>query len=200
MNAKLHYIVSLSISFLTFSLLDYVRAAEVPGNIAPNFSFEELADASGKKPLGWDVFSNDKNAKIELTDKLAASGRQSLKMTATGVAKGYQGVNFSLPVSEGEKYSFDVQYIGDKDDRPGGTMDLRLVIEWKRMDGSEISRTSSTPIKAPQISRLRWETLSLKKVPVPKDAVNAVFGIHLCDNERPGSGTVYVDDVVILKH
>lgn len=175
-----------------------IHAAEIPGNLAPNPSFEQPENGAEQPPEGWNVFAS-KDRKTMLTDKMAASGRQSLKMTAQGIVNAFQGITFHHPVSEGEKYTFEAKYIADKEDRPGGTMDVRLVIEWKREDGSEVSRTMSHPVKAAQISRLRWETMSLKKIPVPKDAVKAVFGIHLCDNDRGGSGTVYVDDVVILK-
>lgn len=181
-----------------WAISSVVHAAEIPGNLAPNASFELPENGADQQPVGWNVFSS-KDRKTTLTDKVAASGRQCLKMTAQGLVNAFQGITFAIPVSEGEKYTFEAKCIADKEDRPGGTMDVRLVIEWKRDDNSEVSRTTSNPVKATQISRLRWETMSLKKIPVPKDAVKAVFGIHLCDNDRGGSGTVYVDDVVILK-
>lgn len=172
-------------------------AADIPGNLAPNPSFEIPENGAGQLPAGWNPFSS-KQLKAALTDKVAATGKQSLMLNPQGVTWGAGGIWLPLPVEEGAKYTFEAKYIADKEDRPSGTIDLRLVIEWKREDGSEISRINQ-PVKAHQISRLRWETLSLRKVQPPKGAAKGVFGIHVCDNERSGSGTVYVDDVVILR-
>jgi hypothetical protein len=174
-------------------------AADIPGNLAPNPSFELPENGAGQLPEGWRFFAS-KPQKIALTDKVAASGKQSLMMTALGAPQAFQGVTCEVPVKEGEKYTFEVKYLADKDDRPGGTLDLRLVVELKRENGSEVARPMSQPVKASQFSRLRWETLALRKLLIPKDVVKVVAGIHLCDNERGGSGTVYLDDMVILKN
>lgn len=181
-----------------FLVGDFSLAADIPGNLAPNPSFELPENGSGQPPSGWTVFAS-KQKNVALTDTIARSGRQSLAFSAQGMVNAFAGVIFTLPASEGEKFDFEVSYTGDKTNRPDGTLHIMLLIEWKRADGTEIARTMTPPLKAHQISRLRWESMALRKAVAPKDTDKAIFGIHCCDGERGGRGTVYFDDVVILR-
>lgn len=174
------------------------QAQDESSNLAPNASFEEPDGGIGQTPTGWFPFSSKLNTST-LSDKTARSGKQSLRMAAQKIPDAYQGMNLAMPVAEGERYNFSAFLIGDKEDKAGGTAHGMLVIEWKREDGSEISRTLSKQWKAQSISRLRWEPISLDKATAPKGAVKAVFGIHFCDGPQGGKGAIFVDDMAIEK-
>lgn len=156
------------IASVAFLVGDFSLAADIPGNLAPNPSFELPENGSGKQPDQWSVFGS-KQKKAVLTDTIAHSDRQSLMLSPQGVVDGFGGVIFALPASESEKFDFEAFYIEDKTNRPDGTLHIMLVIEWKRADGAEISRITTYPLKAHQISRLRWESIALRKVVAPKD-------------------------------
>jgi len=168
-------------------------------NLADNPSFEQPENGTGQNPANWNVFTSKLNT-MGISDVVAHTGLQSLKMAAQKIPNAYQGITIEKDVAGGEKYSFSVFLIGDKDDRIGGTAHGMLVIEWKRPDGSEISRTLSKVWQARGISRLRWEQLSIPKAKAPKEATKAIFGIHLSEGKKGGKGCIYVDDVVIERH
>lgn len=174
------------------------QAQDESSNLAPNASFEEPDGGIGQTPTGWFPFTSKMNTST-LSDMAARTGKQSLRMSAQKIPDAYQGMNLAIPVTEGEKYDFSAFVIGDKEDKAGGTAHGMLVIEWKREDGSEISRSLSKQWKAQGISRLRWEPISLDKAIAPKGAVKAVFGIHFCDGPQGGKGAIFVDDMMIEK-
>ena len=84
------------------------------------------------------------------------------------------------------------------------TMELKntatgmLVIEWKSADDKEMSRTLSK-MWDPGLSKLRWEQISINNAEPPKGAVSATFGIHFCDGKSGASGSVFVDDVMLIE-
>ncbi len=190
----------LLVSFILCPALILAAYAQQPdSNLTANPSFEEPEGGVGQGPASWMLFTSKINA-ISLSDRAARTGSQSLKMSAQKLPDAFQGANMFLDVNEEERYSFSAYIIGDREDKIGGSAHGMLVIEWKREDGSEITRTVGPQWEARNLSRLRWEQIQLNKIPVPKGAVKAVFGIHLCDGKQGGKGSIYVDDVIIERN
>ena len=165
-------------------------------NLVPNPGFEEPV-GEGQEPKGWEIFSTKKKG-ILTTQLIKKSGSQAVRMSAQELAKSYQGMTLTLPVAAGEKYTFTVALINDKQSPLGGSAFGSLVIEWKNEAGKEISRVTS-PSWTKSLSRIRWDTVTIKKAQVPPDAVKAIFGIHLSDGDEGGGGAVVIDDVGIVR-
>ncbi len=101
-----------------------------------------------------------------------------------------------MSVIEGKKYTFSMYALNNRDDSLGGSAHLQLSIEWIDGSGKEIARTYSQPGTA-SLSKMRWETIAIRKIQAPKGAVQAKFGIHLSDGEKGGKGSVFLDDALI---
>jgi hypothetical protein len=165
-------------------------------NLAPNAGFEKPQRA-GVLPDGWQSFSS-KNAHIGIVAEPSRNGRQSVKLKTQQRGKSYQGLHTSLPVSPGEKYSFSLFALNDRNDPLKGCARAQLVIEWKGPTENEISRISS-PNWNRNLSRMRWTHFSLEDQEVPEGAVKAVFGVHLIEDEPDGAGAFLIDDVEITR-
>ncbi len=171
-------------------------AAAEEENLVANPGFEEPADAQdGALPASWEVFTS-KETKLGITRAAKRSGEQSLRITAQGLAKGYQGVSVKLPVTPGQKYTFSAYVLNDRASSLGGTAHGQLCIEWHDDAGKELSRTYSKPWSG-ALSKMRWEDVSLRDQQAPKGAALAIFGIHLSEGEKGGLGSFLVDDVSI---
>lgn len=175
---------------------DEPASAPEAANIAPNPGFESPA-TEGMQPDGWTPFTS-RIMNIIVTKANPHGGEQSLKMSAQKAPKEFQGLLFNLPVAEGERYSFTAFVRNDNADPLGGTARGQLVIEWQTAAGKEVSRATS-PEWGPSLTRLRWDTASVKKTEVPKGATAAKIGIHMHEGPRGGQGSFYVDDVVIIR-
>jgi len=173
-----------------------LAAKETTTNLAPNPGFEQPPAVSNGAPEGWTYFTTKGNT-ICLTTEKKHGGEQCLQMAAQNVALAYQGIHVELPVAEGEKYTFEVFVTNSRSNLLSGTVSGLLVIEWKDANGQEITRAMSTSWNA-ALSRMRWESFSIKKTKAPKGAVLAKFGIQLHDGNA-GKGSVLVDDVRIEK-
>lgn len=189
----------LCVAIMASVVMGQVGSGDTRENLAPNPSFENLVAEGVMEPAGWSIFTS-KHRNCRLSHTVASSGKYSLKLWAQGEPMAFVGVTFTIPVEEGQKFDFEAKCIADKLEKSRGTTDIKLVIEWRKEDGSEISRSIGAPLLVTQLSRLRWSTVSLRKAEAPRGAVTGVFGIHLCDGPKPNStGTVYVDDVVITR-
>ena len=171
-------------------------AAAEGDNLIANPGFEDPADAQdGALPLAWEVFTS-KETKLGITRAAKRSGEQSLRLTAQGLAKGYQGVSVKLAVTPGQKFTFSAYVLNDRASTLGGSAHGQLCIEWHDEAGRELSRTYSKPWGA-SLSKMRWEDVSLRDQEAPKLAATAIFGIHLSEGDKGGVGSFLVDDVSI---
>jgi hypothetical protein len=166
-------------------------------NLAPNPGFEQPAAPEGASPENWNAFSS-KISGIGVSKAAKHGGEQCVKMAAQKVPEAYQGLVLDTPVSPGDVYTFSVYVTNNKDDQLSGTAQGSLVIEWINASNKEVGRSTSTPWDR-NISRMRWEAVSISKAKVPADASLARFGIHLNDGKSGGKGSVFIDDVVIEK-
>ena len=148
-------------------------------------------------PLGWTFFKRN-SLRAGVTKEASKTGKQSLKMTCAKAPNDFEGANLKLPVAPGRKYTFSAFFKNDKLDPLGGTAHSMLVLEWHAADGTEMNRIQSRMFDA-NLSRLRWEQQLLKSVAAPPGAVTAIFGIHLCDGDSGGRGSILVDDVTIVE-
>ena len=170
--------------------------AEAEENLAVNPGFEDPA-GEGLQPAAWNIFST-KKVDILTTQSTKKSGNQAVRMTAQDMPKAFQGMTQTIPVAAGEKYTFSADLINDKLSPLAGSVSGTLVIEWKNGEGKEINRAISPPWTR-SLSRIRWGTVTIKKVEAPSDAVQAIFGIHLSEGEEGGKGSVVIDDVKIVR-
>ena len=170
---------------------------EAAPNLAPNSGFEEPSSPEGASPEGWNAFSSKVNG-IGVSRAAKHGGQQSVKMAAQKVPEAYQGLVLDMKVSPGEVYTFSAYITNNKDDQLAGTAQGSLVIEWINANNKEVARSTST-LWDRNVSRMRWEAVSISKAKVPEDAALARFGIHLNDGKSGGKGSVFVDDVVIEK-
>ena len=166
-------------------------------NIAPNPGFEQPTSPEGASPENWNAFSSKVNG-IGVSKAAKHGGEQCMKMSAQKVPEAYQGLVLDMPVAPGDVYTFSAYVTNNKDDQLSGTAQGSLVIEWINASNKEVARSTSTPWDR-NVSRMRWEAVSISKAKVPDGAATARFGIHLNDGKSGGKGSVFVDDVVIEK-
>jgi hypothetical protein len=166
-------------------------------NLAPNPGFEQPTAPEGASPENWNAFSSKVNG-IGVSKAAKHGGEQCMKMAAQKVAEAYQGLVLDMPVLPGEIYTFSAYVTNNKDDQLSGTAQGSLVIEWINAANKEVGRCTSTPWDR-NVSRMRWEAVSISKAKVPDGATLARFGIHLNDGKSGGKGSAFVDDVVIEK-
>ena len=177
-----------------------VRAEEKTAakpNLAPNPGFEQPTAPEGASPENWNAFSSKVNG-IGVSKAAKHSGEQCVKIAAQKVPEAYQGLVLDMPVSSGDVYTFSVYVTNNKDDQLSGTAQGSLVIEWINANNKEVARSTSNPWDR-NVSRMRWEAVSISKAKVPEGAKTARFGIHLNDGKSGGKGSVFIDDVVIEK-
>ena len=175
----------------------YAAGKEDKPNLAPNSGFEQPTAPEGASPENWSAFCSKVNG-IGISKAAKHGGEQCLKMAAQKAPEAYQGLVLDMPVSPGDVYTFSAYVTNNKDDQLGGTAQGSLVIEWINASNKEVARTTSTSWDR-NISRIRWEAVSISKVKVPEGAAVARFGIHLNDGKSGGKGSVFIDDVVIEK-
>lgn len=183
-------------TILCLSLMIGSSLAASAANLAPNPGFEIPANApEGTAAQDWLLFSSKQTLSF-VAREVKRTGEQSLKVSAQKLPGSYQGVYLSLPVTEGEKYTFSIYAINNKVDPVGGTAHGQLALEWIDATGKEISRDYSQ-IWNSSLSKMRWETIAIRKKQAPKGAVNAKFGIHFSDGDKGGKGSFFIDDVLI---
>lgn len=185
--------------FVCMALVGPAKAEEKASNpnLAPNPGFEQPTSPEGASPEGWNAFSSKVNG-IGVSKTAKRGGEQCMKMAAQKVPEAYQGLVLDMPVSPGDVYTFSAYVTNNKDDQLGGTAQGSLVIEWINASNKEVARSTSTSWDR-NVSRMRWESVSISKAKVPEGAATARFGIHLNDGKSGGKGSVFIDDVVIEK-
>ncbi len=172
--------------------------ASTKQNLALNPGFEFPEGAKGKEPERWNSFASKTNG-IGITSRDWRSGRQCVRMAAQRAKGAYQGLLLDLPAEPGERYSFSAYIKADKNDRLGGTTHCLLTIEWLDENGKQISKSDSK-VWGRTLSRLNWKRVAVEKATAPEDAVLARCVIQLKDGEKVGSGSIFVDDVLIRRH
>jgi hypothetical protein len=124
-------------------------------------------------------------------------------MRAYGATGGFQAVEQTLDVKEGELYDFTAavrNYAQDTfsaRDRTGAYG--QLVIRWLDEGGKEVGRVWSETWDV-HLSRIRWQDFSIEKTTVPVGAVRAFVGIHLYEGRQGALGTFLVDDAALTLH
>ena len=166
-------------------------------NLIPNDGFEQPVGEEGSVPAEWVPFTS-KNLVMGTTSAVKRNGAQSLKITAQNIPNGFQGVNYTIPVTSGSRYTFSTYVMNDKSDPLKGTAHGMLVIEWKSADNKEMSRTLSKSWDT-SLSRMRWELFSINNMEPPKGTVSATFGIHFCEGKEGANGSIFIDDVMLVE-
>jgi hypothetical protein len=166
-------------------------------NLIANAGFEQAATEGGSMPAEWVPFTS-KNVVLETTGAVKRNGAQSLKITAQRIPNAFQGVNYTIAITAGSRYTFSAYVMNDKSDPLKNTVHGMLVIEWKSADNKEMSRTLSKQWDS-GLSRMRWELFSINNAEPPKGAVSATFGIHFCEGKEVSSGSVLIDDVMLIE-
>lgn len=175
-------------------------ATSSSSNLLHNPSFEEPTE-EGALPKQWEYGSSG-TRKTGVTGKQTQTGAQCLQMTAYGVTGGFQAVEQTLSVKEGEKYEFSVAVKNSSQDSfrardRSGTYG-QLVIMWLDEFGQEIGRDWSRTWDE-KVSRLSWKSYSIDKVEAPKGAVGATVGIHFYERSSGAEGSFLVDDVSLKR-
>jgi hypothetical protein len=191
------YLAGMLLVCVAFAGLAKAEDKAAKPNLAPNPGFEQPTSPEGASPENWNAFSSKING-IGVSKAAKHGGDQCVKMAAQKVPEAYQGLVLDMPVSPGDIYTFSVCVINNKDDQLSGTAQGSLVIEWINASNKEVARSTSTPWDR-NVSRMRWETVSISKAKVPEGAASARFGIHLNDGKSGGKGSVFIDDVAIEK-
>jgi hypothetical protein len=169
-------------------------AQALTANLVFNAGFEQVG-AVTNRAAKWDSFSSGGVTPM-VKIGAAKSGTNSLVLMAQGKAKSYQGVTQILEVQPGERYDMTA-FVHKVNENPlKGAAYGQLVIEWLDVEGKEIERIWG-PAWGRNLSRLRWEKVTIERAQAPPLAVRAVFGVHLYDGKNPSSGAVLVDDVQV---
>ena len=161
-------------------------------NLLLNASFEQAVGGDRGLPVDWATYTTAKLV-AEVTTHARRDGQQSLHFTAQGLPRAVQGLTQRIAVVAGEKYTFTANAMNDEADPLKGSAYFQIGIEWVNAGGHEICRNFTAP-QGLTLSRVRWETVALRKVRAPASAVEAVVGLHFVDGDRAGKGSVFVDD------
>ena len=163
-------------------------------NLAKNPGFEEWNEEL-RCPVDWGTWFTHVSGIVPDSDE-KHGGTQSLKMTTQQTRDALHCVIQTLDVIPGQKYTFMAWVKNNKLDAMRGSATGCLSIEWKDGLDKELGRVSSG-LWDKNLSRLRWELISLKNQPPPTGAVKANFVISCGDGTKEGCGSFFVDDVVI---
>ena len=163
-----------------------------------NASFEEGEFFPGTMFPGWHGYSTDKSL-FALTGEAKKTGERCAKFAAQQSGSQFQGLTQSMVIDSSQKYTFSVYVISCAASPLKGTAHGQLVVEWLGSDGSEIDRVW-TESWGQSLSRKQWKQFRIKKITPPKDAVQAIVGVHLFEGKSGGTGAVYVDDITAVAH
>lgn len=168
-----------------------------------NAGFESpVADGTEPAPDNWGFFTSGPNSS-GVTSNLAHSGGQSLLFYAppeAGAAGSYQGYaqNISVSIATSDTVTFSGYFRADPGLPLADNAKIKIGIEFKRGDNSEISRVE-TEILPLQLSSSSWLLFSVSGSPLGEAAASATFTlVQVNGNSLPNSGIVYVDDVVAI--
>lgn len=164
-----------------------------PQNLAENPSFEESRTNEPNAAASWDTWSTHGKSPQVVTG-VARTGRQCLELSCQGTSGAFMCAFQELPVVPGSEYEFSV-YV--RNAKLQGAAHGSLGIEWRNAEGAEIGRNSSERWTL-AASRFVWERYALAAT-APAGAERARFVIHFSDGDPAGSGSCYVDDVVIYE-
>ncbi len=163
-------------------------------NLAVNPGFEELAESEENLPTGWFYFSSNERM-LSLDKAMKCSGKQSMSLSAQGIARAHLGLAQKMPVEPNRSYTFTARIRNGLGKPLRGSAYGQIGIEWQDADGKEVSRIQS-PVWDKDLSQLQWERVKAE-ADVPPEAVTACFVVYLYDGDEGGTGGFFVDDVEI---
>ncbi|HEY8241287.1 MAG TPA: hypothetical protein VIH35_07570 [Kiritimatiellia bacterium] len=194
MKAKHMTVVAGMAAVVGLAAGDGAFALDLSSNLVVNAGFEAIGPSTNRAAR-WEPFTSGGLAPA-LKTGAAKSGTNSLQLIAQGKPRSFQGVTQILDVQPGERYDMSA-FVHKVSENPlkGGAYG-QLVIEWLDAEGKEIERVWG-PAWGKNLSRVRWEKVSIERAQAPPLAVRAVFGVHLYDGKGAASGSVLVDDIAV---
>ena len=163
-------------------------------NLLGNPGFDAPGGRAGEIPDRWAVFAEEK-ALIGIVPGRGLDGSPCVSLGSVNIPRTFQGIMQTVGVEEGRRYTLSALVINNKEDPLQGSAYGQLVIEWRDAAGNEVGRTWGAQWKK-NISRIRWELMSIAKVRAPESAVEAIIGIHLYEGiQSNGKGSFLVDGV-----
>jgi hypothetical protein len=164
-------------------------------NLVTNPGFEASEPGQPDRPQGWGVFTESQiPGGAELSTEKAQEGKQSLKMFVPPTQNFFIGAGQEPVVSEGDKIKATAHVL---DGGLTGSTEVKIGLEWKRIDGTEISRRESQPLKAEMLSKTDWTPMEVDGI-APPGAVRVGIVITFLP-QASTVGHVYVDNVVVRK-
>ena len=167
-------------------------------NLAPNPSFEDPDGAEGTLPDAWNFYPEKTGGRFGITQESAQTGKQALRIKATGALNGSEALLNGIDVQPGDKFTFSAYVRNSKSDPMDKAVTGMLAIEWTGAYGKEIGRLTGKSWDS-RLAKNRWIFVSIDTVEVPKGCTRAVFGVHLTEAKSGGKGSFLVDDVSIVK-
>jgi hypothetical protein len=160
-----------------------------------NPSFETADKEDPSRALGWGPFSESgEPPAIVLTPEDAKDGVRSLRLAFDGKKDGFLGVVQDIAVTPGDKLKFSGSF--KKVDLKQGSY-IKLGLEWKNADGTEISREQNGEINTQTLSTSDWREFEVTAVAPPKTA-KAVLTVTFY-TEKATSGAILLDDMSLEK-
>lgn len=163
-------------------------------NLVENGGFER-AKPPRNEAEAWFFYTSKMGTGTVVTN-VAGEGTICLRIRTQGAPGAISGVTQTLPVEQGQKFTFTAKLQQMEEDKLKGSAFGQLVIEWRDVSGKELQRTISKPWKR-NLGRSDWDEIELRKVKAPQGAVQAAFGVHLNDGPAGSKGSMLVDDVVV---
>jgi len=163
-------------------------------NLVENGGFERTK-APRNEAEAWFFYTSKMGTGTVVTNA-AGEGTSCLRIRAQGAPGAISGITQTLPVEQGQKFTFTAKLQQMDEDKLKGSAFGQLVIEWQDFTGKELQRTISKPWKR-SLGRSAWDEVELRKVKAPQGAVQAAFGVHLNDGPAGSKGSMLVDDVVV---
>jgi len=190
-------------------------------NLARNGSAEE-ADASGKRPLGWGLYTSCGKSKWGITEKEAHKGKRSAYLKISGYhpskrttldGKEYTQNRVGAALMQGEtggytggkayevfpasKYKVTFWIKGDKENKKQPNIGVSMWT-WATDKGDSASRKVITPSERIQVTS-SWQRHEREFRPTSAKRMAIGLGMGRTDKDLPLGTTIYVDDVIIRK-
>jgi hypothetical protein len=164
----------------------------------PGFETPSITDgaAAGSRPGMWYYFASEEEFTSGITDAKKKSGLQGLRFKAQKTPNTYHGFAQKIRVTPGRHYAFSVYVMLDPSDLIAGGGYGQISLEWKKADGSEISRVHG-PAWASDLGTGRWEKF-LVEGDAPADAASVAVVIMFYAQSAAGSGSFFVDDAELV--
>ena len=163
--------------------------------VIQNPGFETADPTDAAKASGWNAFTESAEpAATMLSSEDSHGGATAMRLGFDGKRDGFVGITQEVRVEAGQKISF-AGYFKKVDLKEGAY--LKIGIEWKHADGTEITRVQEGDINAKTLVSGQWQRFVVSGA-APGGVSKAILTVTFYTGGTP-SGAVLIDDMTLEK-